>query len=157
MVTETTRFRFNGLADGEHFAELARDAAGLEISPVWRVGAEIEITSTGEAEGWSVYLRQVSGEALVLHDARTMIGAARALVAADRIGGFPATLEAWDMRCEAESVRNLPDMLRRILRCSTVVCSPDAHAGFALAAWIDLVRHQAARRDLAQALPGPGR
>ena len=154
MATETTRFRFNGLADGEHFGELARDATGLEICPVWRVGAEIEITSTGEAEGWSVYLRQVSGEALVLHDARTMIGAARALVAADRIGGFPASLEAWDIRCEAESVRGLPAALRRDLRRSAVVCSPDAHAGFALAAWIDLARHQAARGGLDIARPG---
>lgn len=39
MAQEHTAFRFNGLADGERFAALARDATGLEISPIWSVGA----------------------------------------------------------------------------------------------------------------------
>ena len=157
MATETTGVRFNGLAEGERFGDLARDATGLEISPVWRVGANIEITSTGEAEGWSVYLLQVSGEARVLHDAHTMIGAARALVAAGRIGGFPASLEAWEMRCVAASVRDLPDMLRRKFRDTTEVCCREAHVGIALAAWIDLARYQAARREAVCADPEPVR
>ena len=75
-----------------------------------------EVASTDQAEGWSLYLRLASGEARVLHDARTMIGAARALVAADWGYGFPVTLEAWDMCCEAESLCALPEALRRAFR-----------------------------------------
>lgn len=149
MAQEHTAFRFNGLADGERLAAVARNATGLEISPIWSVGAgadaEIQITSTDQAEGWSIYLRQVSGTARVLHDAPTMIGAARALVAAEPCYGFPVTLEAWDMRCEAESVQDFPAALRRALRRSVAFQLRDHHATHALAAWIDLVRHQAAR------------
>jgi len=69
---------FNGLGAGESFADLAWDATWLEISPVWCIGsggsADIEVASTDQAEGWSVYLRQVNGAARVLHDARTMVG-----------------------------------------------------------------------------------
>ena len=97
-----------------------RRCEGLEISPVWSLGTgtdpEIEVASTDQAEGWSLYLRLASGEARVLHDARTMIGAARALVAADWGYGFPVTLEAWDMCCEAESLCALPEALRRAFR-----------------------------------------
>ena len=103
MAQEETIFRFNGLAEGAGFAALARDAPGLEISPIQRVGAgaetEIEVTSMDAADGWSVYLRQVSGAARVLHDALTMVGAARALVAAERGDGLPATLAAASGRC----------------------------------------------------------
>ena len=151
MATESMEFQFNGLPAGECFADLARDATGLEISPTWRLdtggGAVIQISATYQAEWWSVYVRLATGEARVLHDARTMVGAARALVAADRGCGFPAALEAWDMRCEAESVRALPETLRRDLRDAAVFRLQNRHASFALAAWIDLARYQAARRN----------
>ena len=138
MAQEETIFRFNGLAEGAGFAALARDAPGLEISPIQRVGAgaetEIEVTSMDAADGWSVYLRQVSGAARVLHDALTMVGAARALVAAERGDGLPATLAAWDMRCEAGSVRDLPAGLRRAVRRSVALELRERHAACALAA-----------------------
>ncbi|WP_420011055.1 hypothetical protein [Tateyamaria sp.] len=93
------------------FTDLARMATGLDISPTWQRGtgseADIEVTSTDQAEYWSVYLRLMKGEARVLHDARTIIGAARALAAAGRGYGLPVTLEAWDIRCEAECARGL--------------------------------------------------
>ena len=151
MANEITGFRFNGLGTGQCLADLARDATGLEISPVWCIGtgddAEVEVTSTDQAGGWSVYLRLVKGEARVLHDARTLAGAARALVAANRGYGFPVQLAAWDMCCEAESLRDLPEALRREVRYSVAFRLREAHAGFALAAWIDLARHQAAREN----------
>lgn len=140
-------FRFNGLAAGESFADVAHDAAGLEISPIWRFGTDIEVASTDQAEGWSVYLRRVNGEARVLHDARTMVGAARALVAADRGRTLPVSLEAWDMRCAAVSVRELPAALREDLPMRVQISYREGHEGFALAAWLDLVLHQVARRD----------
>lgn len=155
------RFRFNGLADGACFAAVARTATGLEISPIRRVGAggdaQIEVSATDAADGWSVYLRQINGAARVLHDAPTMLGAARALVAAERGDGLPVSLEAWDMRCEAGAVRELPAALRRALRRSVASHLRDEHPVYALATWIDLARHQAARRDVACADPGPGR
>lgn len=151
MANGITGFRFNGLGAGTCFTDLARVATGLDISPTWQRGtgpeADIEVTSTDQAEYWSVYLRLMKGEARVLHDARSIIGAARALVAAERGYGLPVMLEAWDMRCEAESLRRFPEALRREVRHAVAFRLRDAHAGFALAAWIDLARHQAARRN----------
>jgi len=151
MRQQTERkFCFNGLPAGADFAGLAREATGLEISPTWVLGsgrnAEVVVTSTDQAEHWSVYLRLVRGEARLLHEARGMIGAARALVAADHGCGFPVSLEAWDMRCAADSLRGFPEALRAALQREVVFRLQDSHAGFALAAWIDLARHQAARR-----------
>ena len=148
------KFCFKGLPAGADFAGLAREATGLEISPTWQLGsgrdAEAAVTSTDQAEHWSVYLRLVRGEARLLHDARGMAGAAHALVAADRGCGFPVSLEAWDMRCEADSLRVFPEALRQDVQRAVVFRLQDSHAGFALAAWIDLARHQAAhRRDRA--------
>ena len=151
MANDKTGFRFNGLSAGECFADLARDVTGLEISPVQCLGTgretEIQITSTDQAEGWSVYLRLVTGEVRALHDARTMMGASRALVAADWGYGFPASLEAWDMCCAADSVRDLPEALRREMRRTVPYLRRPGHAGRALAAWIDLAQCQAALRN----------
>ena len=142
------RFAFNGLGAGEAFATVVRPATGLELCPVWAAGAgavpEIEVTSTDAAEGWSVYLRLVSDEARVLHDAQNLREAARALVAAGGVHGFPAALEAWDMHCAAGSVRALPAALRAELARSVAFRLRDGHAAFALAAWIDLALHEAA-------------
>lgn len=141
-------FAFNGLGAGETFAAVVRPATGLELCPVRAAGAgavpEIEVTSTDAASAWPVCLRLVSGAARVLHDAQSLREAARALVAAGGVHGFPAALEAWDMHCAAGSVRALPAALRTELARSVAFRLRDWHAAFALAAWIDLARHEAA-------------